>query len=113
MANTEAFSVIHTASKTVFAYFMRAADGWILDKHDKTFKVNRAACTQPKWQATERTDFGDADESLYAVSFDMTDLRKTNPKQEFLVQWVDDLATDEIIDTEAFYVANGQIILGD
>ena len=110
MSNTEAFSVIHTASKTVFAYFMRAADGWILDKSGKTFRVDRAACAQPKWQATERTDLGDADESLYAIPFDLTDLNRGNPRKEFLIQWTDDLATDEIIDTEAFFVANGQIV---
>ncbi len=108
MANTEAFSVLHTAGKTVFAYFMRAADGYILDKSGKKWKVNLAACTQAKWQATERTDLGDADESLYAISFDLMDLRDRNPKQEFLIQWVDDLATDEIIDTESFWVGYGK-----
>ncbi len=108
MANTEAFTVMHTAGKTVFAYFMRVLDGKILDKSGKAWQTNLAACTQPKWQATERTDFGDADESLYAISFDLMDLRDRNPRQEFLIQWVDDLGTDEIIDTDVFWVGMGQ-----
>ena len=105
-----AFTTMHDSSKTVYARFMRVADGFIFDKSGKTWKVNAAACTQPNWPATERTDYSDADESLYAIALDPQDINSQNPIREYLIQWVDDLGTDEVIDTESFRVAGGQIV---
>ena len=103
---TERFSVDHTAGKTVYFRFMDASDK-IFDFFDDTWKANLAACTDPKLAATEKTDFGDADESTYVASLDLARLYNTATAKMFHVQAMDDLATDEIITTDEIWIYSG------
>jgi len=104
---TEYFSVVHTAGKTVYFRFMDPSDGTVFDFDDDAWEVNLAACTTPKLAATERTDLGDADESTYVAGTDLTDMYNTAAAKQFVVQAVDDLATDEVIATAGFLVSSG------
>ncbi|HUU99257.1 MAG TPA: hypothetical protein VM487_26285 [Phycisphaerae bacterium] len=104
---TEYFSVVHTASKSVYFRFMDPADGTVFDFDDNAWEANLAACTTPKLAATERTDLGDADESTYIAGTNLTNMYNTAAAKQFLVQAVDDLATDEVIATAGFSISSG------
>ena len=103
----EYFSVVHTAGKTVYFRFMDPSDGTVFDFDDDTWEANLAACTTPKLAATERTDLGDADESTYVAGTDLADMYNTAAAKQFVVQAVDDLATDEVIATAGFNISSG------
>ena len=105
----ETFSVLHTLGKTVYAYIMRSSDGFILGSADNVFAANVAAADTPKHAATERTDLGDATDSLYTVNLELANLNTDPQPLEFVLQFRDDLGTDEIIDTTAFRVAAGNM----
>jgi len=94
---TEYFTVKHTASKTVYFRVFDPSNSKVFDFDDDTWETNLAACTDPKLAATEKTDPGDADESLYVASYDLATIYNTATPAMFIVQAVDDLATDEVI----------------
>ena len=110
---TEPLSIVHTASKTVFFYFLNALTDEVFDFNDNSWKANLGACTTPKLAATEKTDFGDSDESLYIASTDVANMNATSTAMFIAVQGWDDLATDAIIGTEEMVVANGLRMDGD
>ena len=106
---TEYFSVVATAGRTVYFRFFDPSDSTVFDFDDNVWEVNLAACTTPKLAAVEKTDLGDADESLYVASSNLTNMYNTATAKEFVVQAVDDLATDEVIATESFQILSGAI----
>lgn len=104
---TEPFSALATAGRTVYFRFMDLANFKVFDFDDDAWEVNLAACTDPKLAATEKTDLGDADESLYVASTDLSAMNSTTTPMTIAVQAVDDLATDEIMGTEEMTVVSG------
>lgn len=110
---TEYFTVMHLASKTVYFRLFDPSNDEVFDFDDDSWKANLAACTDPKLAATEKTDFGDADESLYTASDDLSDVYSTATAKMFIVQAVDDLATDEIIATADIWIMSGAVIGGN
>ena len=101
---TEYFSVKHTASKTVYFRFYDPSQDKLFDFDDDTWQ---AAPVDPKLAATEKTDMGDADESLYVASYDLSTLHSGSTAKMLVVQAVDDLATDEVITEEEILIAAG------
>ncbi len=104
---TKEFSTLATAGRTVYFRFMDLSNSKIFDFDDDAWETNLAACTTPKLSATEKTDVGDADESIFVASYDMTNLNSTATEMRVLVQAVDDLGTDEIISTGSFSIISG------
>ena len=104
---TEYFSAIHTNALSVFFQFYDQAADKRFDFDDDTWQ---ASPTNPKLAATEKTAPGDANESFYVASMDLSDLNDTGTPLTIVVQAVDDLATDEVVTTEEMRVANGERI---
>ena len=109
---TEYFSVKHTAGKTVYFRFFDPSDSTVFDFDDDEWEANLAACADAKLAATEKTDMGDADESLYTASYDLATIYNTAAAKMFIVQAVDDLATDEVIGEDELWVFEGSRING-
>ena len=105
---TEYFQVLHTDGKTVYFRFFDPSNDKVFDFDDGVWEANLAACTDPKLSATEKTDLGDADQSLYTAGLDLADLYIGATPKEFTVQAVDDLGTDEIISTKALVISVGE-----
>lgn len=101
---TEIFSAKHTAGKTVFFRFYDPVQDKLFDFDDDTWQ---ASPVDEKLAATEKTAMGDADESLYVASQDLDDLYSTVAPRELIVQAMDDLAMDEIISEESFWITDG------
>ncbi len=101
---TEHMSVVHTNGKTVFFQFYDQSADKRFDFDDDTWQ---ASPTTPKLAATEQPEMGDADESLYTAGTDLSDMNSTSVGLTIVVQAVDDLATDEVIATDAMIVADG------
>ena len=81
----------------------------MFDFTDDSWKANAAAAGNPKLSATEWSDAGDADESLYATDpYQLMNLNGQADPVEVIVQAVDDLAVDEIVSTESMWVASGR-----
>lgn len=104
---TEPFSIVHSAGKAVFFYFLNALTDEVFDFNDNSWKVNLAGCVAPKLVATESGDLQDADESVYLASTDLSNMNATSTSMFIVVQGWDDLAVDAIIGTEEMVVANG------
>lgn len=109
---TEYLTVKHTASKTVYLRFISPSDDkvWDFGATPDAWAANVAACVEPKLSATAKTDYGDADESYYIASYDMTSVNSTATPKQILIQAVDDLATDEIITEAEAWVVNGVLL---
>ncbi len=105
--STEYFTAKHDAGKTVFFRFYDPTQDKLFDFNDDTWQ---ASPTTQALAATEKTAFGDADESLYVASLDLADLYNSAAHRGLIVQSVDDLATDEIIGEEPFFVSNGDLV---
>ena len=103
----EYFTVEHTNAVTVYFRFLDPSDLSVYDFDDDTWKVNLAACTDPKLAAVENTDMGDANESLYVASYDLATIYNAAPVKSFVVQAVDDLATDEVISQTELTISSG------
>ena len=99
------FSVMHTNGKTVYFQFYDAAAVKFFDFDDDTWQ---AAPTTKKLAAAEQTEMGDADESLYTASTDLSDLNSTSTPLNVIVQAVDDLGTDELISTSEMVITAGE-----
>lgn len=108
----EYFSVKHTAGKTVYFRLFDPSNSKVYDFDDDAWEANLAACTDPKLAATEKTDMGDADESLYVASYDLATIYNTAAAKMFVVQAVDDLATDEVITEDEIWIWSGERITG-
>jgi hypothetical protein len=106
--STEYFSIQHTATQTVTMRIMQMADGWIYDHADATFKANATLCTTPDIPCTERTDLGDATNSQYVATVDMTQINNDRRPVQYLVQFRDDTPT--ILGTTEMRVASAQAI---
>lgn len=109
---TETFWAKHTNAKTVFfRFFDLATPGSPLgfDFNDSTWKAAGTETT-PKLAATEVTAAGDANESLYAASQNLATLYNTAAPKEFIVQAVDDLATDEVIGESSIFLSSGELM---
>ena len=104
---TEIFTVKHEAGKTVFFRFYDPTQDKLFDFNDDTWQ---AAPTTEALAATEKTAFGDGDESTYIASLDLAALYASAAHKGLLVQSVDDLATDEIIGHTTFFVSNGDLV---
>ena len=109
---TEYFTVKHTAGLTVYFRLFDPSNSKVFDFDDDAWEANLAACTDPKLAATEKTDPGDADESLYVASYDLATIYNTATAKAFVVQAVDDLATDEVIAEDEIWVYEGARING-
>ena len=110
-SNYEAFTVKHTAGKTIYFRFFDPEQGaganvYTFDWDDNTWETSLGACTDPKKAATEKTDAGDGDESLYSASVNLASLANSSTLKRFVVQAVDDLGTDEVISEMEFWVRN-------
>jgi len=104
---TEYFDVKHMAGKTVYFRFFDPSNSKVFDFDDDAWETNLAGCADPKLAATEKTDMGDADESLYVASYDLATLYSGSAVKSLIVQAVDDLATDEVIAEEELLIASG------
>lgn len=115
---TEFFSAKHTAGlgdAAVYFIFFDTSQGAgvnlrTFDFNDGSWKATKAACTTPELFGTEKTDPGDADESIYVASTDLSNMNGTTTPLKVLVQVVHDLATDEIISESEFVIVNGAIV---
>lgn len=109
---TEAFWTKHTNGKTVYFRFLdlsTPASPLGFDFSDGTWKALGTETT-PKLAATEIAAAGDANESLYAATQDLATLYSSAAAKEFVVQSVDDLATDEVIGESAIVIAAGVLV---
>lgn len=105
---SKVFTVRHTAGKTVYFRVLRLSDRKVFDFDDNTWETNLAACTNPKAAATENTDFGDATDSLYWASINLTNLNnETDVPYDMIVQAVDDDTDDTVIAESHISVTNG------
>lgn len=107
---TEAFSVMHAVSKTVYFRFMDLANNKIFDFDDDVWEANLAAATTPKLAATENSDLGDATNAVYRATANAANFNASSTPMRILIQAVDDLATDIIIQTTEVLIVNGQIL---
>ena len=109
------FQVKYSNAKTVYFRFFDPAQGaganlYTFDFDDNAWETSLAGATTPKLAATEKTDAGDADESLYVATTDMASMNNTATPLEVLVQAVDDLATDQVISEQACWVVSGEVV---
>jgi len=104
---TEYFMVKHLAGLTVYFRLFDPSNSKVYDFDDDSWEANLAACTDPKLAATEKTDMGDADESLYVASYNLATIYNSATAKSIIVQAVDDLATDEAIAESEIVVASG------
>ena len=112
---TVVFSVLHTDGKTVYFRFFDTAQGaranlYPFDFDDNAWETTLAGCTTPKLSAAEKTDAGDADESLYTASTDLANMNSTTTPLRVTAQAMDDLGTDELIATMEFMVVSGEMV---
>lgn len=112
LADTEFFEAKHTSGKTVYFRFFDPAQGagantFTFDFDDDTWEATLAACADPKLAATEKTDMGDGDESIYVASANLVNFNNTATPLAVVVQAVDDLATDEVISEMTVWVVAG------
>lgn len=102
---------LHAApGKTVYYRLFRPVDDKVFDFDDDTWEANLAACADPKLAATEKTDVGDAANSLYTALLDLAILNDTDTPMQVVVQAMDDLGTDVILSWLGFWIANGQML---
>ena len=104
---TEYFSVKYTSGNTVYFRILDPSNDKCFDFDDDTWVATVAAAVNPKLSATENADFGDADESMYVASVDLSDIYSDTTRKTFIVQAIDDLATDEIISAVEIIIAAG------
>lgn len=107
---TEYLWTKHTAGLTVYFRFVDPSNDKVWDFNDDQWENNVGACTTPKRAATEKTDYGDADESYYVASYDMTSVNSTATPKEIMIQAMDDLGTDEIIAEAEAWVVSGVLL---
>ena len=112
LADTEFFEVKHTAGKTVYFRFFDTSQGagvnvYTFDFDDDAWETSLGACADPKLAATEKTDSGDADESLYVASTNLATMYNTAASKRFVVQAMEDLATDEVIAEAELWITAG------
>ena len=108
---TEYLTAKHTAGLTVYFRFIDPSNDKVFDFNDDTWAANVGAATTPKLSGTEKTDFGDADQSYYIGSYDFSDLNATTTAIEIIIQAMDDLATDEIITEAEAFVVSGVLLI--
>lgn len=102
---TEQIAVSHTNGKTVFFRFYDIVQDKRFDFNDNTYQTSPV---NEKLAATEQTEMGDANQSLYTASIDLSLLNSTRTTAFIIVQAVDDLATDEVILSFEMKVTNGK-----
>jgi len=112
LADTEQLAVQHTAGVNVFFYIFDASVGaganmGTFDWDDGAWETSLGACTTPKLAATEKTDAGDADESLYVASCNLATVYNTATAKVFIVQAMEDLAADTIVARMEVWIAAG------
>lgn len=93
----EPVTIKHLIGKSIYFRFVNPLTGEVFDFDSNSWAANLGAAVQPKLAATENTDVGDADESLYVASVELDDLNSGNTPMKVLVQAVEDLATDELL----------------
>jgi hypothetical protein len=107
---SKVFTVRHTAGKSVYFRALRLSDRKVFDfdAGQLAWKTNLAACVNPKAAATENTDFGDATDSLYWASINLTNLNsELSTPYDIILQAMDDDTADTIIAETHISVTNG------
>lgn len=108
---------ISDAPGNVDYFVVRNAAGEVLDHDDDTFKALGDA-TEPELIATEETDFGGVNESLYEATLDLADVNSGLAIAQF---WIDvyrraggsvDLDADLLLETVEIRVADGRLVTG-
>ena len=108
----DSIAILLPASHIIYFRFIRPIDGFVFDFDDTTWKANVAACTDPNLEAVENTDVGDAFNSLYFASVDLSDVNSSSTPMAVLVEAWRDEATDVLEPvTASFWVVSGKIEL--
>ena len=105
---TEQLYVRHTAGTTVFFRFYDISQDKRFDFNDNTWQ---ASPVNEKLSAAEQTEMGDADESIFTASVDLSLLNSGASVAQIIVQAMDDLATDEIIGDAEMIVLNSERVV--
>lgn len=98
------------AGITVYFRLVRSSDDYVFDFDDDTWKADVASCTDPKLAASENTDVGDADESEYKATLDLSAVNASPDSLSVLIQVVKDAATDELLGAMGAWIAGGDWI---
>ena len=112
---TEIFSTSHVAGKTVYFRIFDPSQGagvnlYTWDFDDDQWETTLAGAADPKLEATEKTDAGGADRSVYMASYDVSNINSTTTPKKVLIQAVDDLAADKLIGETEVTIVSGQIV---
>ena len=112
---TEIFSTSHVAGKTVYFRIFDPSQGagvnlYTWDFDDDQWETTLAGAADPKLEATEKTDAGGADRSVYMASYDVSNINSTTTPKKVLIQAVDDLAADKLIGETEVTIVSGQVV---
>lgn len=108
---TEVFTATHDAGLTVYFRFVRPVDGEAFDFDTNEWVASVAAAVNQKLSATESTDFGDDNLSVYKASLNLALLNPAATSMGIIVQTCDD-ATDEVLGEKDFWIVAGADIRG-
>lgn len=107
----ESLTLYELSGKDIHFRLTRPADERVFDFHDNTWKVDLAACTEPRLPAVGAATLNnDATTNDYTASFDVSNANDADAPIQIVVQAIEGPVGGVVLSAASFWIAEGEIL---